>query len=189
MIIQPNTTVKLLQNVPLDNTYEHSIIFGSASAQESYFSGLCKHPLTGLTYQRLVPGTMRVGIKAEELYSCNYMMYQNTSFGTKWFYAFIQSVEYVNNECSEIKFEIDVIQTWLFDCTPGTAYIDRCHTATDAIGEHIEPEPVDIGEYVFNSYQRVPQLASLSVVIAIVDTEGEAVAGNVYDNVYSGATL
>lgn len=189
MIIQPNSTVKILKAVPLDDTYEHTVMFGSAAAQQSALSALAKHTLTGLTYQRLVPGKCRVGIKAEDLYDCNYMMYQNTSFGNKWFYAFIKSVEYINNECSEITFEIDALQTWLFDCSPGTCYVDRCHTSSDAIGEHTEPEPVSIGEYTFDSYQLVDRIQDLSIVVGIVDTGGESVAGNMYDGVYSGATL
>lgn len=189
MIIQPNSTVKILKAVPLDDTYEHTVMFGSAAAQQSALSALAKHTLTGLTYQRLVPGKCRVGIKAEDLYDCNYMMFQNTSFGTKWFYAFIKSVEYINNECSEITFDIDALQTWLFDCSPGTCYVDRCHTTSDGIGEHIEPEPVSPGEYVLNGYETESRLKSMSVVIAIVDTEGQTVAGNKYDGIYSGATL
>lgn len=55
---------------------------------------------------------MRVEKKAEDLYDCNYLAFQNTSFGSKWFYAFITSVEYVNNITSEITFEIDVLQTY-----------------------------------------------------------------------------
>lgn len=48
-----------------------------------------------------------VGINAENLYDCNYIMFQNASFGTKWFYAFITSVAYENNETSRITMEID----------------------------------------------------------------------------------
>ena len=38
------------------------------------------------------------------------MMFQNSAYGDKWFYAFITSVEYVNDVTSNISFEIDVMQ-------------------------------------------------------------------------------
>lgn len=112
MYIQPQTNIRILKNVPLDTTYGHTIYFSDASSQQTYFTGKQKYNLGNYTYQRVKKGVARVGIKSDNLYDCNYMMFQNTSYGTKWFYAFITSVEFVNNECSEITFELDVMQTW-----------------------------------------------------------------------------
>ena len=109
MYIQPTTNIKLLKDVPLDTTYDHTIYFDSATAQYNYFVGLQKYNLNNYTYQRVKRGMARVGIKADNLYDCNYMMFQNTAYGDKWFYAFITSVEFVNNECAEIYFELDVM--------------------------------------------------------------------------------
>ena len=98
MYIAPGTAVRLLRNIPLDSTYNHTIYFGSRSAQTSYFSSMAKYSLNEYTYQRVKRGVIRVGIVADNLYDCNYVMFQNSNFGSKWFYAFIKSVEYVNNE-------------------------------------------------------------------------------------------
>ena len=115
MYIEPNTNIRILKNVPLDNTYDHTIYFSDESSQIAYFQGLQKYNLANYTYQRVNRGVARVGIKSDLLYDCNYIMFQNTNFGSKWFYAFITSVEYLNNETSEIRFEIDDIQTWFFE--------------------------------------------------------------------------
>lgn len=219
MVIAPGTNVRILKNCPLDTTYTHTIYFASASAQQAYFLGLTKHALSSFTYQRTTPTKLRVGVAAEALYDCNYLMWQNTSFGTKWFYAFIVSVEYINNQCSEITFEIDVIQTWLFDYHVQQTYVDRCHTGSDLIGENIQPESIEVGEYILNSYDDVEQLKQLTTVVAIAGdptsddggggtgdddqdpdhgpgVEGgvtrataTAVHGSLYDNVYGGCTL
>ena len=125
MYIQPQTNIKLLHNVPLDTTYDHTIYFESASAQTSYFSGLVKYNLTNYSYQRVKKGVARVGVKSDNLYDCNYMMFQNSAFGTKWFYAFITSVEYVNNETSDVFFEMDVMQTWFFDFELEHCFVER----------------------------------------------------------------
>lgn len=137
-----------MHNVPLDDTYNHTIKFASLSAQQTYFSGVnvVKYTLDDQTYQRVERGKMRIEIKAEDLYDCNYLAFQNTSFGNKWFYAFITGVEYVNNVTSEISFEIDVMQTYLFDVTVGECFVEREHVVNDSIGANTIAEPVDCPE-------------------------------------------
>ena len=70
-------------------------------------------------------------------------MFQNTSFGIKWFYAFITNVEYINNETSEITIEIDVMQTWHFDYTVNQCFVEREMAATDDIGGNLVPETLN----------------------------------------------
>ena len=115
MYISPNTTIRMLKDVPLDNTYRNTIYFANVANQTSYFSGKTKYTFAAQSYQRVQKGTLRIGRKADDLYDCNYLMFQNTAYGNKWFYAFVVGVEYVNNETSEVIFEIDVMQTWHFD--------------------------------------------------------------------------
>lgn len=188
MYIQPTTNIKLLRNVPLDKTYEHTIYFDDANKQHSYFNGLAKYNLTNYTYQRVKRGVSRVGIKADSLYDCNYMMFQNTSYGDKWFYAYITNVEFINNECSEITFELDVMQTWFFDYSVDHCFVEREHTETDVIGEHIEPESVATGEYVFNNYSPIISMNDMAVCLAIVDID-EGTSGTLYDGIYGSAEL
>lgn len=189
MYIEPGTNIRLLKDVPLDTTYDHTIYFSSASAQSNYFMGLQKYNLTNYTYQRVKKGVARVGIKADNLYDCNYMMFQNTAYGNKWFYAFITAVEFVNNECSEVYFELDVMQTWFFDCEPDYCFVEREHSVTDNIGDNILPENLDCGEYVYNGYGKITNvLDPLCVVIMISDTS-ENPDGTLYDGIYGGCTL
>lgn len=151
MYIEPNTNIKLLHNVPLDNTYEHTILFSNANAQANYFASLTKHNLTAQSYQRVNRGVAKVGLSADACYDCNYMMFQNTNYGTKWFYAFIKSVEYINNAVCEIRFEIDVMQTWLFDVTLKECFVEREHVSDDRIGANTVDEKLSTGEYVIQN--------------------------------------
>ena len=187
MYIEPNTTIRLLKNCPLDTTYEHTIYFASESAQISYFKGLTKYTLTNQTYQRVQRGKMRVAYKAEDLYDCNYLMFQNSSFGSKWFYAFIKSVEYVNNVTSEIEFEIDVMQTWFFDYDLEMCFVEREHSATDNIGENLVPENLETGEYVSDDFDGSGALGGKSIVVAATfDEEYKNVSGAYYCGLFSG---
>lgn len=148
MYIEPNTIIRVLRNCPLDTTYDHTLFFNDATEQASYFSGLTKYTLSNQTYQRVNRNRMRVQIVADNLYDCNYIMFQNASFGSKWFYAFIKSVEYVNNITSEIEYEIDVMQTWFFNYELGECFVEREHSSTDVIGGNTIPENLETGPYI-----------------------------------------
>lgn len=175
MYIEPQTSIKLLHNIPVDNTYEHTMYFSSATDQYNAFVDYVKYNLTGYSYQRVQRGCARVGLKADLIYDCNYMMFQNTAYGNKWFYAFITSVEYVNDITSEIRFEIDVMQTWLFDYTLGATYIERQHSTSDKMFEHYEPEPLDFGDLkTYLTYTGTVDWSKQTLVICTAPlTDGE----------------
>lgn len=189
MYIEPNTNIKLLKDVPLDTTYEHTIYFSSKTSQYNYFNGLVKYNLSNYTYQRVKRGVARVSIKSDNLYDCNYIMFQNESYGNKWFYGFVTSIEFVNNECSEISFEIDVMQTWFFDCEPDYCFVEREHSVTDNIGDNIIPENVDCGEYTYRYQTNLTPATNALAIVAMISDVDEAPDGNMYDGMYSGCTL
>lgn len=160
----PNTTLYLLSGVPLDNEYKDTIYFDSAAAQSTYFSSKISKTFAHLTYQRINENKIRVQASADDLYNCNYLMFQNTAYGNKWFYAFItETPKYINDNAAEITYEIDVMQTYFFDVTLHPSYIIRQHQATDVAGDNTLPEPVDVGDIkayyedstIFNSYDAV----------------------------------
>lgn len=194
MYINPNTTIKILHNVPLDDTYEHTIYFANSSAQNSYFSGLAKYTFEEQTYQRVKRGYIRIAKNAESLYDCNYLMFQNSAFGNKWFYAFIKSVEYINNGVSEIEFEIDVMQTWYFDYHLQDCFVEREHSATDEAGDNIVPENLEKGEYIIYGMTKAGVGATLEYMVdATITKEYEDILAHGYNinekNIMSGLNV
>lgn len=187
MLIQPNSTVHVLNNIDIDPDYNNSLTFTTTTAQYNYFFGKKKYTFSAQTYQRVNKNVVRVNRKADDLYDCCYLMFQNTSYGTRWFYAFIDSIEYVNDVTSNIYYHIDVIQTWLKDWTFKQCFVERMHTATDGIGDNIVDEHLDTGEMVFNEYRGYNQLIPLAIIVMVADTDD--VGGELIDNCYSGATL
>lgn len=193
MYIAPNSQIRLLQGIPLEPDYVNTLYFANATAQYNYFSVKAKWILTAQSYQRVNKGVCRVNYKAEDLYDCNYLMFQNTSFGNKWFYAFITSVDYVNNVTSDVHYEIDVMQTWAFEMSLTRCFVEREHSATDNIGDNIVAEPVDIGELVFNWYTKLYEdLDKYAIVMAVTTDEFDvpgSMGGNVVNGIYSGTKL
>jgi hypothetical protein len=63
----------------------------------------------------------------DELWGANYIMFQNADYGDKWFYAFITKLEYKQRNNTWIHFEIDVLQTWIWNVTFKPSYVVREH--------------------------------------------------------------
>lgn len=187
MYIAPNTTIRLLKDVPLDNTYRNTIYFAYVENQTSYFSGKTKYTFAAQSYQRVQKGTLRIGRKADDLYDCNYLMFQNTAYGNKWFYAFVTGVEYVNNETSEVSFEIDVMQTWHFDYDVKMSFVEREMSLTDNIGDNLVPENLEIGDYIYKDLGLTSLFNLYQIVIAATfDENMDDATGGMYGGVFSG---
>lgn len=186
MYIAPNSTIKILRNVPLDPTYDHTIYFPTGNTgldrQTAYFSGKAKYTFTEQSYQRVNRGWIRLAAVADNLYDCNYLMFQNTNFGSKWFYAFIKSVEYINNAVCEVQYEIDVIQTWNNDYTLEMCYIERQHTLTDELFENTVIEDLNLGNtYVSNGKSDFDMNEMELCILHDREANGD---GSILDNVY-----
>lgn len=67
----------------------------------------------------------------------------------RWIYAFVDDIKYISNKCIEVKYTIDVFQTYImsgfFKFTP--CFIERCHSKTDRYFENVLDEGLDVGDY------------------------------------------
>lgn len=211
-LIGPSTTVRVCQSIPLDNTYTDTILFTSKSAQESYFASKTKKTYSGLTYQRLASNSSTWAIFLEDVadyfYDCNYLCFQNGGFGNKWLYAFISDILYINENCTAITFEIDVMQTWLFDFEIKKSFIERMHVSDDTITRNLVEEDLNFMQryeyyYVENSrlFEGLPgplvtdgefddHIIYDSIILVAtsedVDEEDEVLEGGLIQNTYQG---
>lgn len=167
MYITPNTQLRLLYDIPLDNTYKNTLYFESMTQQINFFLDKTKLNFTELSYQRIDDGVLRIDVNPGDVYNCNYMMFQNTAYDNTWFYAFITNVEYVNNACAYIYYEIDVMQTWFFHCTLKESFVVREHPLTDRPGENLQGERLPIGEYVCNYTSKAGLSQSHIIIMAL----------------------
>lgn len=204
----PNLTRVCLLNVPLENDYKHTLWFdGKDQAekienQSNYFSNkiVSGCDFTGLTYQRK-DNSIKVPKQYDEILGCNYVMYQNGQYNSKWFYAFITDIKYISDGVTEIFVETDVIQTWLTDYVVKTSFVEREHSYYDNVGENTYPEQVELGDYVVNKHSMSGYTGTanpeeyygdyMTAVVAVSEYkngEGEWVnaTGRQYTNVYSG---
>ena len=81
----------------------------------------------------------------------NYMAFQNPDYSNKWFFAFIDSVEYISNKTTRFTFTIDEFATWYDYWNPKQCFVVREHVNDDTVGAHTVPEGLELGELVQNS--------------------------------------
>ena len=204
--IAPSGNIWILHKVPIDKTYQNTLYWpidattssaAGKAAQKQYFLGTSANPSTFVkytrtnqTYSRHERGSIRVDILADNILDCNYLVFQNSSFGSgKYFYAFITGVEYVNNTCTIVRFEIDVIQTWYFDFDLEPCFVERTHSASDAKYANLVPEPLEPGEYIYQNISHELITQDLVIIIAVVNVQEGQSQGTVYGKIYGGCTL
>jgi len=145
----PQSTIYICSGVRLDNRYEHSIYFESATAQQEYFAGKVVKTFSAYSYLRK-SWPLQVEATMEQARKWSYLYFRN---GTgKYYYYFITNVEYKNDNMVELALDLDVVQTYLEEIKSGLlpSFIERQHTTTDVIGEYTVEEGLDVGELTTN---------------------------------------
>ena len=184
----PITKVYLL-DVPLENDYKNTLYFANAQAQQTYFQSriIGSYSYGNFTYQRK-DQIIRVPEQYDKIYNCNYVMYQNANYSNKWFYAFVNELEYINDGRTDLHIETDVMQTWMFDYTVKASFVEREHTDDDTPGNNTVPENLETGEYVINAHLVDNYNQKLTIVAASTISPGELAPflGGIYNNIPSG---
>lgn len=191
MAIAPQTTVYLLENIPLDVKYRNTLNFSNISAQTSYFVSHKKYTLENLSYIRREVKVIRAEVHAAYIQNCNYLMFQNSidgiTEGQKWFYAFITKIEYVSNSCTDIYFTYDALQTFLFDITVLPSFVEREHVNNDAIGANLVPENLELGDYIMTNQRTNGFTDDYKIIVAATfDKDYNAAQGELHGKYYSG---
>lgn len=181
----PTTALRLL-DTPLESDYRNTLWFPNREAQTAYFLGKTIKTYENFQYIKK-NNTIVVDGEVDLLYNCNYIMYQNNNFTNKWFYAFIDRIEWASNSSVRLYVSTDVIQTWLFDITYYDSYVDRCHSDTDVAGDNIVPEDFSVGNPGGYQVAGSTDLAPDGIALFATSTyAGESRTGSVNSGIYSG---
>lgn len=157
MYIQPSSTIELFTQSPLDSRYINTIYFSTRKEQNDYFQagqwGGQKITLNEYSYARNTRDYIQINLPMNRVYNVNYMRFKNTDYEDKWFYGFVNKVEYVNDTTTRLHWELDVMQTWLADVDYKltSCYVEREHSATDEIGDNLIDENLGISDYKFSN--------------------------------------
>ena len=152
MRIVPDSTVNLYSGVEVDNGEQ--LVFSSRANQSAYFAS--KLVLQQVNCQMIrKTGALRLEVAGSVVSTCNYLSFVNPSFDNRTVYARIIDYDYVNNECVEVAYAIDYWQTWMFDVTFQSSYIDREHLS-QADYAKAETNPYDPTILEFRTSENLP---------------------------------
>ena len=180
-----NITKVYLLDVPLEKDYKNSLYFANKNAQYNYFNSKAVKKYTDFTYQRK-DKFIRVPDDYDTIANCNYVMYQNSAQNNKWFYAFVEKIEYNSNGRSDVYISTDVIQTYLFDYTVKPSFVEREHVSDDTVGSHTLPEGLETGEYICSSKMSLYSGGNTSYICVASTNTPIDIGTNPYIRQYNG---
>lgn len=144
MAIKP-TTELYIGTVPWNSNYTGVQSYDSRTVQISEIKKLCTHAFISVNIIRRDTPFVLQGVN-QDLTQCNYLMYRNNDISTKWYFSFINKVDYNSKNSVKIFSILDVWQTYQFDIKYFKSLIIRAHIpkSADTIGRWLAPEPIGV---------------------------------------------
>lgn len=150
-----NSTIILAKGINMDDEYINIIDYSESNVVE-----LCEsnsHLVAKQNnYSFLKPNenVINVGIPYETCLQANYIAFQNPYYSNKWFFGFIERVEYNSELSTNIYYKIDEISTWWdYWSKNKQSFVVREHVNDDTIGLHTIDEGLGTGDYVCNGVE------------------------------------
>lgn len=140
----PSSIIKVCSGVRLSNDYIHTIYFDSLSDQLTYFENKVVKTFSHYTFLRK-SWDINVESTMEQARKWSYLFFTNGSNSKTYFY-FITNIEYVNDSTVKLSLELDVMQTYMFDYSLRSCFVEREHSSTDGIGDNITEETLNVGD-------------------------------------------
>lgn len=170
--VAQQTFIRLYGAVGWDNTYVNIRLFDSEAQRVAYFTPLQIDDGQFNACSVVKSNRIRVEGRINDFLNCTYMIFQNTGISNafpaneRMYYCFVTSVDYVNVNSVEIEFEIDWIQTYLFEFEFEACLVQKEHVSSDGIGEHLLDEQIETGEYMVTNRHEI--LYGKSVIMTVV---------------------
>lgn len=185
-----NSEIIICKNIKLEKSYSDVLDY-----TEGEMISLCRQHAVATSnnysFIRKEKNVIDTRFSYEDVLKCNYMAFQNSDYSNKWFFAFIDDVEYISDGCARIRYTIDEFSTWFDYWNPQACFILREHVLSDNIGEHTYPEGLEFGDYVINVAGDVETNLQQTELICIgtsylPDNTPMFTRNRIYGGVYSG---
>lgn len=143
-----NSKIILCKNIKIDRNYKNCLTY-----TENQMLALCNANAVKVGNDYTFIGgkgsrTIEVPYTYGDCLQCNYLAYQNTLYSNKWYFAFIDNVEYRSDSSTRITFTVDYFHTWYDYYDKKSCFVVREHVSDDTIGLHTIPENLETGNYI-----------------------------------------
>lgn len=163
------TTFTFYSDVNLSLRTNDNFYFADRSAQTTFFNSKIVTTVSGCSYQRSDRGALKVEKPYSLLYRCDYLSFINPDYENKRFYAYITGVKYIDDNTTMVEYVIDVVQTWLLDCSVRPCFVERNHANRDHFGDNMLPDSVECGDLIVDSVTNSIATNTLVIVLASFD--------------------
>lgn len=145
-----NSKVIIARDIKVDRDYKNVLTYS-----ESEMLSLCQtnKVYENSTYEFLKENEspLYVGCDYQTALKGNYIAFQNPNYSNKWFFAFIDRVEYNSENSTIVYFTIDVFSTWFDYWSKLPCMVMREHTNDDTIGANTIDEGLAVPDVMANS--------------------------------------
>lgn len=182
-----NSQIILCKNIKMDKNYTNVLNYSEAN-----LLAICEanklEKATNYSFVKPNGNTIDVSFSYSNCLKANYIAFQNPYYDNKWFFAFVDSVQFRNDGLTRITFTIDVFSTWFNKVTLQTCYVEREHVNDDTVGANTIPEGVELGDYVTNETGKINVYSNdISPCIAVTTKiDGTEFGGSRVGGLFSG---
>ena len=145
-----NSRIIIARDIRLDRDYKNVLTYS-----ESEMLSLCQtnKVYENSTYEFLKENEspLYVACDYQTALKGNYIAFQNPNYSNKWFFAFIDRVEYNSENSTIVYFTIDVFSTWFDYWNKLPCMVMREHTNDDTIGANTIDEGLAVPDVMANS--------------------------------------
>lgn len=186
-----NSTIILAKNIKMDKNYKNVLSYNNNDMVT-----LCRNNkvLESNDYSFLKPDVNQIKIQASygTCVQANYIAFQNPYYSNKWFFAFIDKIEYKSETTQVIHYTIDEWTTWYGYWNAKPCFVIREHTNDDTIGANTINEGLELGDFIcmkeldydYLGFSICVALSDISNIL--VDDETYVPASRYYNGVASG---
>ena len=179
--------VILAKGIKLDKNYKNIIDY-TESQMVTLLTTNAVATLSNCSFLRPGENTIDVELPYGTALQANYLGLQNPDYSNKWFFAFIDEVQYISNSVTRISYTIDECATWFDYWDPKPCFVVREHTNNDAVGANTMPENIETGEYICNEHIKDSTMDSYaSDLCYIMASTSTPIAGEAKDTVAHSA--
>ena len=143
--------IKLIKSYPYDNNYDYTKMFSNESEQKQFFRTFDYENVDEHNYIKIEKSfNVKYDYDYLENEGVNYVIFDN---GYRTIYAFIISKEYVRENLTKINYEVDVIQTFMFDFNINNSFVERKVCSIDEIVDF--DEGINLGEHIIETSHHI----------------------------------
>ena len=161
-----NSKVIMAKNIRLDRDYSNVLSYNT-QAMVDLCTANAVQTFNHCMFLRHGENSIQLDMTYNNALKCNYLAFQNPDYSNKWFFAFIDSIDYIGEKCVKVNYTIDEFSTWWDYWQPDECFIEREHTMDDTPGANLIPEGLELGEYIQNGSVQHVSYESDELLIAM----------------------